>query len=208
MTTIPGGSAANYISEGDILAWVEQQQDVQYGQLRGAMDFETSRGKMLEDLSVIKKLAKDAAKDANVIPELDKAIKEFAGKYCIIDDFEHIAKAVTELAPEVSSKAEELSTLADRQATYDADPPTSKDRNGNLIHTKPRPTAPGPLNQENVDKWAESVTGLSDNISHNQDLAMIRVGELRNTVDNIAKTGSQLLKSGNDTASLIINNFA
>lgn len=207
MTTISSGSA-NYISEGDILAWVEQQQDVQYGQLRGAMDFETSRGNMLEDLSVIKKLAKDAAKDVNVIPELDKALKAFERDYGTISEFEHIADTVGEIAAEVASKAEELSSLQRRQEEHDANPPQGQPTRGGTTVPPKRPEAPPPLNQESIDKWAESVTGLSDNISHNQDLAMIRVGELRNTVDNIAKTGSQLLKGGNDTASLIINNFA
>jgi hypothetical protein len=201
-----GGGSANYLSEAEIMAWVEEQQDVQYGQLRGAMDYETTRGNMLQDLSELKNLAKAATKSLDDLPALQKALQSFQENYGAVSEFEGIAAEVGRLSGDVDATASKLEGYDAEFEEYQKAEP-QYDADGNMISTTP-PEEPGPLDKGKVDEWAEGVKELADNISHNQDLAMIRVGELRNTIDNIAKTGSQMLKGGNDAAAMIINNLA
>jgi len=203
-----GGGSANYVSDAEIMAWVEEQQNAGYGRLRDAMAHESVRGSMLKDLGDIKKLAKDCTKDLKHLDDLNAAVKAFAESYGGIEEFKTLTDSVADLAGDVKNTVDGLSDYQ-QQLANPPEPTYALDGEGNQIAVPPEPPKePGPLDGDKVKEWTESVTNLGNDLSHNQDLAMINIGELRNTVDNIAKTGSQLLKGANDAASLIINNYA
>jgi hypothetical protein len=200
-----GVTSSNYVSDSAILAWVQIQQERQYGQLGATMDFETMRGEMATDAANIKQDMLKASKDPNAIPALNDEIKAFQDKYGDIPEFADVTAQVAEYAETVSGKADEMATLSDRQAEYDAKPVPGEgeaDARGN------RPEAPGALNNDDVKAWADTLDKIVDSSNQNEQLGMIHINEIKSTIDHTAEVASQLIKSSNDTTKFTINNFA
>jgi len=198
------GVQSNYMSDAAILAWVASQQETQYGQLRGAMDFETTRGEMLQDVAVIRDELSKAAKSTDGMPQLNEDVKAFIAKYDGIPEFKDLVDAVKDFADDTQSKAEQMDRLTERQEGWDALPvpgPGEED-------TRPlRPTGPETFDNQEVGDWRESLSSLSDNASHNEQLAMIRINEIKSNIDHSADLASQLIKSSNDTTDTAIRNI-
>jgi hypothetical protein len=100
-------SGGNYVSDSAILAWVESCQDSQYGQLRNAMDFESTRAEMIQDVAVLRKEAQAATKGMDGVLEFDKHCREFQEKYGSIPEFSEITKEVADFGTKVASKADQ-----------------------------------------------------------------------------------------------------
>jgi hypothetical protein len=200
-----GVTSSNYVSDSAILAWVQVQQERQYGQLGATMDFETMRGEMATDAANIKQDMLKASKDPKVIPGLNDEIQAFQDKYGDVVEFADVTAQVAEYADTVSSKAGEMSDLKDRQASWDALPvPT-----GDEPDTRgTRPEAPKPLDKDDVKSWADALDKIVDSSNQNEQLGMIHINEIKSTIDHTAEIASQLIKSSNDTTKFTINNFA
>jgi hypothetical protein len=200
-----GVTSSNYVSDSAILAWVQVQQERQYGQLGATMDFETMRGEMATDAANIKQDMLKASKDPKVIPALNDEIKAFQDKYGDVAEFADVTAQVAEYAETVSSRAGEMSDLPERQAIWDALPVPADgepDGRGN------RPEAPGALDKDDVKAWADTLDKIVDNSNQNEQLGMIHINEIKSTIDHTAEIASQLIKSSNDTTKFTINNFA
>jgi hypothetical protein len=200
-----GVTSSNYVSDSAILAWVQIQQERQYGQLGATMDFETMRGQMATDAANIKQDMLKASNDTKAIPALNDEIKAFQDQYGDITEFADVTAKVAEYAETVSSKAGEMSGLSDQQATWDALPVPAE---GEPDGRGPRPEAPGALNADDVKAWADTLDKIVDSSNQNEQLGMIHINEIKSTIDHTAEVASQLIKSSNDTTKFTINNFA
>lgn len=184
-------SGGNYVSDSAILAWVESCQDSQYGQLRNAMDFESTRAEMIRDVAVLRKEAQAATKGMDGVLDFDRHCREFQEKYGSIPEFSEITKEVAEFATKVASKADQK------------------------LHPRflpsPLETMVAPIenfNEGEVKTFTDNLQSLTDAANHNEQLAMIRVNEIKSTIDHSADLASQLIKTSNDTSNRAINNIA
>lgn len=200
------GVQSNYVSDASILAWVENQQQMQYGQLKGAMDFETTRGEMLQDLAKIKSELRDAAKNTDNIGQLNEDVQAFLAKYGEVFEFADIAGVVSSVADAVGAKAEENATLQDRIDEHNRTPPEINPETGEPVETDP-PKAAEPFSKEEVEGWNKSLDEMGDTANHNEQLGMIRINEIKSNIDHSAEVASQLIKSSNDTTAFAINNI-
>lgn len=203
MSAVDGGGN-NYMSDSAILAWVTIQQSRQYGQLEDAMTDENLRGEMTSDLANIKKEMNKATKDASVYPQLNDDIKAFQEKYGPIPEFNDVVASLDDLAGKVSANVDAQSTYEADLAAYNALPvPMGDDED---TRGAP-PTPPGLLNKDDVKDWADSVDKIVDQTNQNEQLGMIRINEIKSTIDHAGEMASQLIKSDNDTTAFMIHNF-
>jgi hypothetical protein len=202
MSAISGGG--NYVSDSAILEWVTVQQNRQYGELQDAMDFATLRGDMTSDFAKIKQELQAASKDPKALKQLNEDIQAFQDKYGDVPEFDDVTKMVGQWADEVSSKADALSGLAQAQADWDALPPPA---DGETDTRGDRPVAPDPLNADDVKDWAANADKVLDGTNQNEQLGMIRINEIKSTIDHTAEIASQLINSSNDTTAFAIHNF-
>lgn len=63
------------------------------------------------------------------------------------------------------------------------------------------------VDKDKVDQWVKALGEKIDASNQNQQIGMIHIGEIKSTIDQGSNLASQLVKSGNDTTSSIINNF-
>jgi hypothetical protein len=200
------GVQGNYVSDASILAWVTKQQDMQYGQLQAAMNFESTRGEMLQELANLKSELRGAAKNTDGMSKLNDDIQSFLSKYGEVSDFEDIANVVKSFASAVDAKVQEDASLPQRLADYQT-APVSTDSDGNPI-VGPEPTGSQPFSKDEVEGYTKSLDELGDTSNHNEQLGMIRINEIKSTIDHSAEVASQLIKSSNDTSAFAINNIA
>jgi hypothetical protein len=198
------GVQSNYMSDASILAWVEHQQDMQYGQLKDSMSFETARGEMLQDLAKLKSELREAGKSTAHIGEFNDDITAFLAKYGEVPEFEDIVGIVEQFAPGVNDKAEQNANLPQSLETFLANPPLDGD--GNVDPSNP-PTSAEPFNKGEIEGWSKSLDEIGDSASHNEQLAMIRINEIKSNIDHSADLASQLIKSSNDTTDAAIRNI-
>jgi hypothetical protein len=64
------------------------------------------------------------------------------------------------------------------------------------------------FNEGEVKTFTDNLQSLTDAANHNEQLAMIRVNEIKSTIDHSADLASQLIKTSNDTSNRAINNIA
>lgn len=189
MSAVSGGG--NYVSDSAILAWVENCQNSQYGQLRNAMDFESTRAEMIQDVAVLRKEAQAATKGMDGILEFDEHCREFQEKYGSIPEFSQIAKEVADFGAKVASKADQKHN-----------PQFVSSPVGELLVPIEN------FNEGEVKTFTDNLQSFTDAANHNEQLAMIRVNEIKSTIDHSADLASQLIKTSNDTSNRAINNIA
>ncbi|HYP86874.1 MAG TPA: hypothetical protein VEQ59_01950 [Polyangiaceae bacterium] len=199
------GVQSNYVSDAAMLSWVSDLQNSQYGQLKASMDFETTRGEMLQDLATIKRELNEATKKPDGMIQLNDDVKAFLEKYDGVPEFQEAVDSVKAFSEATQSKADQMTGLPEAQAKWDAQPPPDAetgDTPGN------RPTGPELFGKEGVKEWTDTLDAASDAANHNEQLAMIRINEIKSTIDHGAEVASQLIKSSNDTSAFAINNIA
>lgn len=198
------GVQGNYMSDAAILAWVAHQQDMQYGQLEGLMDFETTRGEMLQDLAKLKSELRESGKKTDNIAQFDSDIQSFLKKYGEVYEFEDIVGVVKQFAGGVADKVDQNDNLSTRLEAFNLNPPLLDDGS---VDESQRPTGAEPFNHDEIDGWSKSLDEIGDNASHNEQLAMIRINEIKSNIDHSADLASQLIKSSNDTSAAAIRNI-
>src|SRR5258706_9813937 len=92
MSAVSGGGG-NYISDGQIMAWLANQQDRIYGDLEKSMDLSDKRAEFTGDLTKIKADLQHA-NEHNDFKQVDGELQAFKEKYGSDPDF---AKACADL---------------------------------------------------------------------------------------------------------------
>jgi hypothetical protein len=217
MTTISGGS--NYISDGDIMTWLAQQQDRVYGDLRQSMDLAETRADCAEALNQIKSHLSDANRNHD-FKQVDAELQAFMAKYGGQPEFADTCKTVSEIAGKIHTdyvnvEANKLQHRA--QAAYVVNSAGAGLNNALGVNPTPMPTPPAlatlppPVNHyddKQIESWSGLIDGSLDHSSKNDQLTMIHIQELKATLDQGAQLGSSFIASGDKTSNSIIHNIA
>ncbi len=217
MSTVQG----NYMSDAAIMAWVAEQQNRLYGDLHVAMDFEELRSGMASDVSDLKGLVQRAGEDVNNLPALGAGLQEFRTKYGNVPEFQELMQVVDDILRSAGAAIDAATSMGHidplAAAIQNVSVGLSSAFHGPPLQASSTATNPGAfaslgqvptaLSKEDVDRWVKVLGEKVDASNNNQQIGMIHIGEIKSTIDQGSNLASQLVKSGNDTTSSIINNF-
>lgn len=220
-----GGGGANYISDGQIMQWLANQQDRIYGDLRASMDLSEERAEFTNELNTIKSHLQEANESGD-FSKVNDELQAFVGKYGADPRFKDLCEGIDGIATRISNDYEGHKNFGEAFAKYKVDAKAFAEQQGQfLLHagafqeaissgtllTMPElPVDPGvPHYSENQMKsWDELISGKTDSASKNDQLTMIHIQELKATLDQGSQLASTFISSGDKTSSAIINNIA
>ncbi len=220
MSAVSGGGG-NYISDGQIMAWLANQQDRIYGDLRESMDLSETRAHFADDLNDIKAGLADANRTHD-FGKVDAQLQAFMDKYGSDPDFAETCEALQGVASQIHTNyeyashghAEAMDKFHQDRNYYQAVLAQAAESSGleNSAVKRDVPTQPAdPIvsySKEQIDDWSKEIDGKLDVSSKNDQLTMIHIQELKATLDQGAQLGSTFISSGDKTSSSIINNIA
>jgi hypothetical protein len=162
------------------------------------------RGEMLQDLAALKSELRDSGKNTDHIEQFNSDIQSFLDKYGEVWEFQDVVGIVRQFAAGVEAKVGQNQGLSQKREDFAKNPPT--DGNGDIDYSQ-EPQAAQPFSKDEVDGWSKSLDEMGDAASHNEQLAMIRINEIKSNIDHSAELASQLIKSSNDTTASAIRNI-
>jgi len=223
MSAVSGGGG-NYISDGNIMAWLAIQQDRIYGDLKGSMDLSEHRADFTDALNDIKtELATANKSDNHDFSKVDKDLQDFMTKYGNDPEFSSLCTEIGTMADHVHTDYVSRQEYQGKHDQFDADRnayiaalqqvasvPTAE---ALAIVSKgmyAEPVNPGPQSYDDgqMKIWDDLIGGKTDIASKNDQLTMIHIQELKATLDQGLQLGSTFISSGDKTSSSIINNIA
>ena len=224
MSAVGGGG--NYISDGQIMAWLANQQDRIYGDLRDSMDLSEKRAQFADDLNTIKAHLQEAngSKDHD-FSKVDQELQSFMETYGSDPDFAKTCEDLQGLADRIHGDTQAQRDYGRAYGQYQKDK-ASYDEHANagttaqdlgaalqgdaIKHAPKEPEKPQPIIYSDGDmkSWDTLISGKLDGSSKNDQLTMIHIQELKATLDQGSQLGSTFISSGDKTSSAIINNIA
>ncbi len=224
MSAVSGGGG-NYISDGAIMAWLANQQDRIYGDLRSSMDLAENRAQFADDLNDIKSGLADANRTHD-FSKVDAQLQSFMDKYGSDPDFAETCEALQGVASQIHTNSEYASkgypeamdkyrqevrdyyAASSAQAEHVTGPNGLQNSAVEREFPKPPADPVTSYSKEQIEDWTRQIDGKLDVSSKNDQLTMIHIQELKATLDQGAQLGSTFISSGDKTSSSIINNIA
>jgi hypothetical protein len=198
----------NYMSDGAIMAWVATQQNRLYGDLKSTMDLQEQRAQMTSDLADIKKNIEVANRHPENFPQVHREMQAFIAEYGDVPEFDELVATVREITTAVEKKLPGNVSVADNGNSLTQGIPTRANPMAKPGASLPvMQTADDHFADETIKDWLDTIDKKLDASGTNEQLGMIKVNELKSTIDQGTQMASQLIKSGNDSMNLILNNF-
>ena len=221
MSAIGGGG--NYISDGDIMAWLALQQNRIYEDLSSSMDLSEQRAHFTDSLNNIK-ADLEAANKSGKFGKVDGELQDFMTKCGSDPQFQDLCSGLKDMASQIHSdyqvradypgkvvqyrKDEQAYDAAQGRQSVGVATPEDLER---LARGRPQPPTELPAQgykDDQLQSWESLIDGKSDVLNKNDQLTMIHIQELKATLDQGAQLGSSFISSGDKTSSAIINNIA
>lgn len=210
----------NYISDGAIMAWLANQQDRIYGDLKDSMDLAERRADFQSALTNVKSQLADAnnTKDFSAV---DKELQDLMEVYGLDPAFAEAVEQLKPMADRIHSDLDyKTNVYPEAKEKYDAavvealaaidsvNSGGSLDglQNGVVLVGKPGEPISS-YSKDTLDDWTNIVGGQIDNAGRNDQLTMIHIQELKATLDQGSQLASTFISSGDKTTSSILNNF-
>jgi hypothetical protein len=230
MSAVSGGG--NYISDGQIMAWLATQQDRIYGELKENMDTANERGDFIEELNKIKSDL-HAANKSKDFTQVDAELQAFMDKYesdprftKLVDGLKGIADRVhQDLLADLKPNATPVTATPHAQQAFIGPHGATTASPGQTVPivTKAwvspngtklpvggdyKPKTKDGYSDDQMKDWDDLISSKADLANKNDQLTMIHIQELRSTLDQSSQLASSFISSGDKTSSAIINNIA
>jgi hypothetical protein len=215
---------ANYVSDAELLAWLQAKSSDQYGELDELMGASNARSKLIKELSELKTALTKEGLDPN---EALTQIEELQAAYEGTDQAKDIAEVLEPLRTIVESYAEWQAGLShqppaegvpveevlDETNKAIADTMDSETESESESESEPAP-APAPYRWESGSffeaQLAKSMGGLDATIKdleHVDQLALIQIQALMSEVRETAQLTSNILANRSQTSDSIVGNL-
>jgi hypothetical protein len=214
---------SNYISDGQIMAWLASQQDRIYGDLRASMDLAETRADFASELVEIKAHLEEANRNKD-FGAVDQELQAFMTKYGSDPEFADICAALEPTATRIHNDwtyaqgdynerhREYMDTSQAYAQAIEAGKTIQLPPAMQALVEKGEPTPPDPpvksYSDDDIKTWTNLIDGQLDSSSKNDQLTMIHIQELKATLDQGVQMASSFIASGDKTTSAIINNLA
>jgi len=230
MSSISGGG--NYISDGEIMAWLAQQQDRLYGDLRDSIQVSKARADFTNELNDIKTALHEANKTHD-FRAVDQQMQELLHKYEGNPEFADLCEGLHSMTDtirndtqlrldrpglEARSRQEWSEFIRqggdingpNEQQAWVADPFAP---GGKAFKTLHKPETLQPLGEQSYSDdqlkvWDELIAGKLDVSGKNDQLTMIHIQQLKATLDQGSQLASQFISSDDKASNSIIHNIA
>jgi hypothetical protein len=217
MSAVGGG---NYISDGQIMAWLARQQDRIYDDLRGCIDLSQDRADACEQLNNIKAQLQSANKSHD-FSQVDRDLQAFMAQHQNDPEYATICDDLAKFAEQIHAGYVPHENYAKDMAAYEQAVDTANAQvapsdlmslgasfGASIELKKPEEPPPQVYDKEQIKTWEELIGGKVDRLGKNDQLAMIHIQELKATLDQGSQLASTFISSGDKTTSAIINNIA
>jgi F0F1-type ATP synthase membrane subunit b/b' len=178
-------ATSNYMSNADILAWMETKTDSMYGQMTSAMQ---ASDRNADAEAALNKVKEDIANAQNA-PDRECA--------AIHDD---VNDALAKYG-DIPGVKDALQPIADiLNGCYGtADPVNCAD---------PASTKSVPLFKGHADAWPKTIDGTLADLGKKDQLALINIQEFNSQINQAKQTASALMEAADKSANAIINHIA
>lgn len=217
---VNGGN--NYISDGELMAWLANQQDRIYGELSASMDLAEERASATSDLTDIK-LHLEQANTSRNFDQVNAELQAFLSNYGDAPELAELCETVGGIAARINAdwsareegyakacgayyaERQSYDDLVDRAAAGDAKAAVD------LLERR-MPVEPTPptleYSPEDIKSWTNAIDGKIDVSGKNDQLTMIHIQELKATLDQSTQLGSTLISGSDKALDAVINNIA
>jgi hypothetical protein len=181
---------ANYVSDAELLAWLQAKSSGQYGELDQLMDTSNARSKLVKDLSNLKeKLAKASEDPSAALAEIESLRAEYAGT-------EH-AEEIEKLLGPIRTTIEQHATAIAGLAAQDWDEDVKKD-----LMVKMQSGLSG-----HIRNLSGSVDATIKDLEHDDQLALVQIQALMSEIRETAQLTSNIIANRSQTSDSIVGNL-
>lgn len=210
----------NYISDGELMVWLANQQDRIYGDLEQSMDLANQRAAVTNALTDIKLHLAEANRSGD-FAKVDAELQAFMSEYGADPQFAELATTVGEIAGDVHQKWDDTVRGYNQALAQEAISAQTVGNGGNFggrggTGSGPLPSTSAPVGPIKMPAYADDVikswtTALDEKLdvsAKNDQLTMIHIQELKATLDQSTQLGSTLISSSDQTLDAVISNIA
>ena len=215
-------ATSNYMSNADILVWMEEKTEGLYGNMTAAMssadnnsDAEAALNKIKGDLANFKAGCGDSAV---IHDELNDALAKYGDVPGIKDALQPMADKVNELygtSDPVNVLAPTTAVTGTITSASTAHPQNwqswSNTNNANTPVIQPA-TSLAPEQKkipvDAIDGWTDTIGKTLDTLGKQDQLALINIQEINSEINQAKQTASALMDAADKSASAIINHIS
>lgn len=189
-TEVPAG----YVSDAELLAWLQAKSSGQYGELDQLMDASNARSKLIKDLSDLKESLSNPAKDpAQALAELQAIQTAYAGT-------EH-AEAIEEIVAPLRSQLENhVNALASVDA-LELDVPMDDEEIARMKAGMKADIA------AQLKVSTASIDSTIKDLEHDDQLALVQIQALMSEIRETAQLTSNIIANRSQTSDSIVGNI-
>jgi hypothetical protein len=181
---------ANYVSDAELLAWLQAKSTGQYGELDQLMDASNARSKLVKDLSTLKeKLAKASENPSAALAEIETLRAEYAGT-------EHAEEIEKLLGPIRTTIEQHMTAIASVEA-QDWDEEVKKGLRAEIE---------GGL-AGHIRGFSGSVDATIKDLEHDDQLALVQIQALMSEIRETAQLTSNIIANRSQTSDSIVGNL-
>ena len=189
-------ATSNYMSNFEIVAWMQDKTEGLYGQMRTSMQGANERADAESALDDIKAaIANSKDKDAQTVYDL---IGGALNKY----------QDVPEVAQVLQPMLDELNRRGNQRAQEANTPIVTTGPDGETVVQLPPTPAPVTISSNDVDAWTKQIGDKVDALGKQDSLAMINIQEFNSQINQAKQTASALLDAADKSSNTIINHIA
>jgi len=207
MTDISPTAPSGYMSDGEILAWLEEKSEEQYGNVRALMTNSNQRGELMKDLTQLKADMDQGKPSDEIVQEMQDIESKYADSPFKDELHDLLGPMETALTPPGLSDAE--SAERDALTAEMLDPDTDPDTAGadidrvNALNAKEQPPS--------IASYSEAFgTKLQSEVDQLNRLDQVGLVEIQSEIGDARQTAqlaSDLIASNSQTSNAIISNY-
>ena len=198
-------SPSNYISNQEILTWMQEKTDGIYGHMRSEMDTSNQRARAEDALNDIKAKILELKTNGGNTDDLRLAINDTLDQY---PDIPEVAKVLQPFATDLNGRHELMLENQMKVAAYQAQKTTTPN-NARANAPPPRlDTSPVKLSSDQIENWTKDITAKVENLSKQDQLGLINLQEFNAQLNQAKQTASALMDAADKSANAIINHIS
>jgi len=212
-----------YLSDSEMIAWLQAKENEQYGKLREQMDASSSRGDLMKDLTNLRATLDNDSDPEKATQAMQQLIDKYKGKQDEAAVDRLLLPALAKLVPALPESARvEASAFVSSTLENSALPPDEKQALAASISASSvvldasslgsavtsaidsvTSTLPGPTLKELSDKLKSE----TDELGRIDQLALINIQQVMSDVRQTEQLASNLMSSRDQTSNSIIRNY-
>lgn len=186
---------ANYVSDAELLAWLQAKSNGQYGELDELMFASNARSKLIKDLSTLKEKLSDPTKDpAAALAEIEKLQTAYAGTEHA-DEIEEIVAPIREKLQTYVNAAAGINGMEMDIPGHDED---------EIARIKADMLA---QIAAQLGSFTSNIDATIKDLEHDDQLALVQIQALMSEIRETAQLTSNIIANRSQTSDSIVGNI-